>query len=256
MKIKKVIFFALIFSTISFIAGCSKKHVLNEKYPEAVKALFIGVERSSLVGNFKKGSFTSFFKELFSTTEFQKHKQRVIEKVNELKGAFVETKIIADEVLQQYNKLPENKRIFDFYTLENVSFKTLPYLLDIPEGKVDRSFKKIRPDLKSNLILEIRPTKLIYNEKGDSKEFEVKIDIILFDIKTNSIIFRKTVQEDGDLKDSFYNENKLKKGEKPTPGFKKIKVSFNIENYKDGIRRLAKEIAPKIIKILKRPDKK
>jgi hypothetical protein len=157
--------------------------------------------------------------------------------------------------LEKYRKKPDKRKIFEFYTLENVTFKTVPYLLDVPKGKIDRSFKNIKSQLKGDLILEIRPVVLRYIESGDSKEFEVEVDVIIFDLAAKNIIFRKTVDEDADLKKSFYDEEKLKKDEKPTPGFKKIRVTFNMENYKDGIRKLADQVAPEIIKLLTRPKK-
>ncbi len=253
MKKKFAILLVITFITI-LTSGCSEKHVLNEKYPKKVSALLLGVERCSLAGKFSQGNFKAL-KELFTTTEYQKHKKRVIERVNELKLLFAESTIIAKEFYNQYQKLNEKNKIFNFYMIDDVSFKDVPYLVDIQENGIDRSLKKIRSRLKSNLIIEVRPTKIIYNEERKSKELKIKADIIIFDVKQNKIVFRKSVDEESSLDKSFYQETTLKKGEKPSQGFQKIKVTFNIENYKQGIIKLAKKIVPKIIKILSRPEK-
>jgi hypothetical protein len=230
-------------------AKCSKEQTLADIYPKKIKALFMGVERASIKGKFSKGGFKKIV-ELFKETDFQKHKERVMEKINELKGAFAETIEIASKALKAYNSEADALKIFDFYQIEGLSFKDVPYMLDIPAGGIDRSFSRVSDKITSNLVVEIRPVNFIYRESGDKRSFEADIKIIIFDLKAQKIAWEKTVNVETKIDKPFYTEEKLKPGERPTPGFEKIKVKFFIENYKDAVKNLAEKAAPEIIKYL------
>ena len=247
---KKII--AIILISLSYcFTGCASKNVLNERYPSLVKALLIGVDRATLEGDFSKGGFTKI-KELFSTTEWQKHKNRVLERLNELKGTFSETKIISSLLFEAYKNLPDNRKIFNFYRIENLSFTKIPYFEEVKKGFIDRSFKLIKNKLQGNLILEIRPIRLTYIESKKKMKFKLKLKLFLFDVNTNKITWTDEISVKSKIESAFYKEAKLKPGENPTPGFRKIKVKFIIENYKKGIARLAKKVVPEILKVISR----
>ena len=248
-----LIFFILLITGLS-LTGCTNKNILNEMFPTQIKALFLGVERAALTGNFSQGGFHKL-KELFSSTEFEKHKARVIEKVNELKGAIAETIIIAEKAYELYQTHSPEKRIFEFYRIEGLNFKNVPYLMDVQANGIDRSFEEIKNKLQNNLVLELRPIVLEYRESGDSMSFNVRIKIILFDVKAGKMVFSKEVTASSKISEAFYKEEALNPGEQPTPGFQKIKVTFNMDNYKEGIRQLAMKAAPEITKILLRTTK-
>lgn len=249
MKIGKIHFLIILLTLTLF--SCSSKNILAERYPQRIKALLLGVERATLKGSFSKGGF-SRIKELFTTTEFEIHKSRVIDKLNELKGAFAETTLISDIVYENYKKVEENNQFFNFYKIEGIDFRSVPYIVDIPSDGIDRSLSSIIDKLQSNIIVEIRPIELIYNESGSRMSFDIKINVIVFDTKVKKNVYNKIISLSNRIKEAFYTEEELKSGEKPTPGFEKIKVSFNIENYKREIKSLAEVAAPEIINILKR----
>ena len=251
---KTIVTLIIIILTSILLTGCSEKNILNEMYPAQVKALFMGVERATLTGKFSQGGFHKL-KELFTTTEFEKHKARVIEKLNELKGAFAETIIMAEKVYELYQTHSPEKRIFSFYRIEGLDFKKVPYLMDIQPNGVDRSFEEIKSRLESHLVLEVRPVILEYVESGDSMNFNITVKVILFDLKAGRTVFSKEVKTSSKITEAFYREEALRQGEQPTPGFQKIKVTFNIDNYKEGIRQLAMKLAPEVTKILLRGNK-
>ncbi len=179
-----------------------------------------------------------------------------MDRINELKGAFAEASVIADSVSRLYKTKPKRKKIFKFYRINGLNFRMLPYLDEVSGTDIDRDLSRIKEKLKSNLIIEIRPTEIEYVETGSTrKKFIAKIKIILVDMKLKKVVWSKQVKIRSDIKKAFYKEEKLKRGQSTTPGFTKIKVKFFIENYKAELKKLAEKAAKEIVKLLLRSNR-